>query len=155
MFGGYPQPQTLPWRWAEERLTRAANYWVASTRPDGRPHCRPVWGVWLDGMFYFDTGSLINANLQANPEITVHLESANEAVIVEGRAELLRDLDRWRPFAEAYNRKYNWDFHPARIFGGFWMVSPRVVFGWLSDPTGLDRGAAFNGTATRWTFSAG
>ena len=27
-------------------------------RSDGRPHTRPVWGVWLDGAFWFSTGSL-------------------------------------------------------------------------------------------------
>ena len=154
MFGSYPHPGMLPWRWAEERLIAAANYWIATTRPDGRPHCRPVWGVWLDGMLYFSTGSLIDANLAANPEITVHLESGDEAVIVEGVAELERDVAIWRRFAEVYNLKYHWDFSPERIFGGFWRVRPRLAFGWLSDPTGLDHGAVFGGTATRWSFPA-
>ncbi|MEI6136703.1 MAG: pyridoxamine 5'-phosphate oxidase family protein [Chloroflexota bacterium] len=30
------------------RLRTAMNYWIATTRPDGRPHAAPVWGVWLD-----------------------------------------------------------------------------------------------------------
>ena len=154
MFGRYPEPQTLPWRWAETRLTNAANYWVATTRPDGRPHCRPVWGVWLDGLLYFSTGSLMNGSLRANPAIAVHLESADEVVIVEGTAEGVTELDRWRGFVAAYNPKYNWDFDSSTIFGGFWAVRPHVVFGWLSDPSGLDGGAAFQGTATRWTFPA-
>ena len=152
MFGGHPEPRLLPWRWAEARLVSAGNYWVASTRPDGRPHCRPVWGVWLEGMLYFSTGSLIDDNLRANPEVTVHLESGDEAVIVEGVGEPVTDAALWRSFTAAYNPKYQWDFEPGRIFGGFWRVRPRVAFGWLSDPTGLDHGAAFGGTATRWTF---
>jgi len=155
MFGGEPEAALLPWRWAEERLVRAANYWIATTRSDGRPHCRPVWGVWLETMLYFSTGSLIDANLAASPEITVHLESGDEAVIVEGTGERVTDLEVWRRFAEAYNVKYHWDFSPERIFGGFWRVRPRLAFGWLSDPTGLDHGAAFGGTATRWTFPSG
>ena len=28
----------LPWRWARERLEQALVYWVASVRPDARPH---------------------------------------------------------------------------------------------------------------------
>ena len=31
----------LPWSWAVERLSDGHNYWVETTRPDGRPHaCR-------------------------------------------------------------------------------------------------------------------
>ena len=32
----------LPWSWATERLAKARNYWVATTRPDGNPHAMPV-----------------------------------------------------------------------------------------------------------------
>ena len=46
----------LPWSWAVERLSKSRNYWIASTWPDGRPHCVPVWGVWLDDGFYFSSG---------------------------------------------------------------------------------------------------
>ena len=28
----------LPWSWAAERLTVARNFFIATTRPDGRPH---------------------------------------------------------------------------------------------------------------------
>ena len=38
--------------------------------------------------------------------------------------------------------------------GPFYAVGPRVVFGWVSDPSGADAGAAFHGTATRWTFDS-
>ncbi len=46
----------LPWNWAVERLQKARNYWISTTRPDGRPHAMPVWGVWYDNQFYFSTG---------------------------------------------------------------------------------------------------
>ncbi|HEU4760074.1 MAG TPA: pyridoxamine 5'-phosphate oxidase family protein, partial [Dehalococcoidia bacterium] len=45
----------LPWAWAEERLAKSHNYWVATARPDGRPHAMPVWAVWLDDRLYFST----------------------------------------------------------------------------------------------------
>ena len=35
----------LPWGFAEERMAAAQNYWVATVRPDGRPHLTPAWGV--------------------------------------------------------------------------------------------------------------
>ena len=62
---GAPAPpgELLLWSWAEQRLVDARNYWIATTRPDGRPHCRPVWGVWLPDGFWFSTGSLARHNL--------------------------------------------------------------------------------------------
>src|SRR2546427_4666203 len=45
----------LPWEWAVERLTESHNYWVATTRPEGRPHVMPVWGIWVESVFYFST----------------------------------------------------------------------------------------------------
>jgi hypothetical protein len=72
---------------AEQQLVAARTYWIATTGPDGRPHCRPVWGVWLADGFWFSTGSLARHNLAANPQITVHLESGDEVVIVEGAAD--------------------------------------------------------------------
>ena len=66
---------TLPWSWAEEQLRAARNYWVCSTRPDGRPHAMPVWGLWLDGavLFSTDPSSRKGRNLTANPAAVVHL----------------------------------------------------------------------------------
>jgi hypothetical protein len=75
MFGGSIGSAELSWEWATERLSRARTYWIATTRPAGQPHSRPLWGVWLDTTFYFSTGSLAAQNLAARPAITVHLDS--------------------------------------------------------------------------------
>jgi len=54
MPAGYGVPtdgsggERLPWSWAVERLESARNYWICTTRPDGRPHAAPVWGLWLE-----------------------------------------------------------------------------------------------------------
>ena len=45
----------IEWSAVADRLAAARNYWVATTRADGRPHVTPVWGVWLDGAVMFDT----------------------------------------------------------------------------------------------------
>jgi hypothetical protein len=154
MFGGHLDPVRLPWQWATERLTAARNYWIATTRPDGRPHTRPVWGVWLDGRFYFSTGSLAAKNLVDNPEITVHLESGSEVVIIEGVAEKVDAGPLVSRVAEACSVKYHWDLDPSELAGALYAVRSRVAFGWVSDPSGLDRGSEFHGTATRWRFDA-
>lgn len=152
MFGSHLEPVRLPWRWATERLSRARTYWIATTRPEGLPHSRPVWGVWLDDIFYFSTGSLAAQNLVANPAITVHLESGSEVVIIEGTASMVNDTVLVERVVSLYNQKYNWDMDPNNLPGPFYAVRPRVAFGWVSDESGLDQGSAFHGTATRWRF---
>lgn len=85
MFGGPVGSAELPWSWATERLSSARIYWIATTRPDGRPHSRPVWGIWLDLVFSFSTGSLAAQNLATQPAIPLHLERGDDVVIIEGR----------------------------------------------------------------------
>jgi nitroimidazol reductase NimA-like FMN-containing flavoprotein (pyridoxamine 5'-phosphate oxidase superfamily) len=156
MFGGELEPVVLPWSWAVERLARARHYWIATTRADGRPHARPVWAVWVDGSVCFSTGSIAARNLERSPEISVHVESDDgEAVIVEGTAAPVADPATLDRVLAAYNPKYRSALVADALPGPFYAVSPRVVFGWVSDPTGADAGAAFHGTATRWALSAG
>lgn len=113
MFGRVVEGELLPWEWAEEKLAAARTYWIATTRADGRPHCRPVWGLWLEEGFYFSTGSLAAINLGTNPEITVHLESGDDVLILEGVAERATGFDTLNRFAKAYNPKYGWDVSPT------------------------------------------
>ncbi|MGA8073317.1 MAG: pyridoxamine 5'-phosphate oxidase family protein [Candidatus Acidiferrales bacterium] len=35
----------VAWKDACAQLAKSRNYWVATSRPDGRPHSMPVWGV--------------------------------------------------------------------------------------------------------------
>ena len=34
-----------------------ATFWLATTRPDGRPHLTAIGALWLDGKIYFTTGA--------------------------------------------------------------------------------------------------
>ncbi|HSJ98265.1 MAG TPA: pyridoxamine 5'-phosphate oxidase family protein [Myxococcota bacterium] len=149
--GGYLEPKLLAWPWAEERLVRSRNYWVATTTAAGAPHARPVWGVWLDARLYFSSGSRIRRHLEARSAVSAHLESGDECVIVEGTASLLVAPDLAARVTAAYNEKYRWALEPRP--GEFFEVRPRVVFGWLCDGSGLDGGALFSQTATRWRFA--
>jgi hypothetical protein len=69
--------EKLPWETVERWLVRSRNYWICTTRPDGGPHAKPVWGVWLDGAVLWSTDdrSVTGRNLAANPAVCVHLES--------------------------------------------------------------------------------
>ncbi|PRY40283.1 pyridoxamine 5'-phosphate oxidase family protein [Umezawaea tangerina] len=148
MLFGQPvaQGELLPWSWARERLDRARDFWIATTRPDGSPHTRPVWGVWLDSGFWFSTGSSAARNLAKNPEISVHPAAADEVVVVEGAAS----VDVSPEALAAYNAKYSWTFEPDGdgvrdgdgTVGSAFLVRPRVVLGWEADLR----------TPTRWPF---
>lgn len=137
----------VPWRWAEQRLVKAHNYWISTTRSDGRPHAMAVWGVWIRGAFYFSTGqrSQKARNLAANPHCVIHPESGAEAVIVEGTAEKVTDSRELREFVRAYKAKYKWDL--STMQGSvYYRVRPGVAFGFI------EAEEQFTATATKWTF---
>ncbi len=67
----------LSWEHVSRRMREARDYWLASVRPDGRPHTVPVWGVWLDDTIHFGRGREKRKarNLAANPGAVLHAES--------------------------------------------------------------------------------
>jgi hypothetical protein len=135
----------LPWEWARQRLQNSRNYWVATTRPDKRPHLTAVWGIWWDEVFYFSTGRLArkSRNLAQNPGCVVSTESAAEAVIVEGVASIISNPEILRRIAQAYRAKYGSAYpDDSNVFA----VQPKVVFGFIEAET------EFAGSATRWYF---
>jgi nitroimidazol reductase NimA-like FMN-containing flavoprotein (pyridoxamine 5'-phosphate oxidase superfamily) len=135
----------LPWKWAEERISKSHNYWIATTRPDGLPHVMPVWGIWADSVFYFSTGrdSRKAHNLAKNPRCVVCNERAHEAVVVEGVAQEVRNPALLKRLGPHYHRKYKpWKLDPQ--LGPIYSVRPRVVFG-LCEKLTLH-------SATRWNF---
>jgi nitroimidazol reductase NimA-like FMN-containing flavoprotein (pyridoxamine 5'-phosphate oxidase superfamily) len=137
----------LAWTAAADRLTRSHNYWLVTTRPDGRPHAMPVWGLWLDDRFYFSSGrrSRKTRNLAANPRCVVCTERADEAVIVEGTATPVTDATVLASLARPYRRKYRpWALDPD--LGPIYEVRPRIVFGVFE--------RTFPRSATRWLFPA-
>ena len=136
-----PAGKRFPWTRASKLLKTARNYWIGTTRPNGRPHSAPVWGVWLDNVFYFSTGeeSRKGRNMKANPNVSVHPETDNEAVIIEGAAEHITSAAKLRPVWKSYKAKYDWDVEGYP----FYSVRPRVAYSFKED---------LAETATRWRF---
>jgi hypothetical protein len=140
----------LPWSWAEQRLKRSHNCWITTVKPDGSPHTMVVWGLWQDGRFLFSTGSKSRKarNLALNANCLVCTEHAQEAVIVEGIAEVA-DVAARRKFLPAYERKYKFDMSAMKqdilsMKEPVFSVRPRLVFGlWEKH---------FVEKSTRWTF---
>ena len=107
-LGSY-SPADIPWEEIEARLRDAVDYWLVTTRPDGRPHAVPIWGVWLAGAFYFYTEPQTQKvkNVTAQPEVVVHLESASDVVILEGAtARIADDTAEWQQIDQAFFDKY-------------------------------------------------
>ena len=126
----------LDWVWAVERIKAARNYWISTTRPDGRPHVTPVWGVWVDETFHFGGSAEVrrSKNIAGNPHIAMHLESGDEVVIVEGLAKLIEDAGMMRRLDAAYLAKYDIEHGPP-----IWALRPRVAFAWAEYPVTVTR----------------
>jgi PPOX class probable F420-dependent enzyme len=140
----------LPWSWAEDRLTRSHDYWLATVRPDGRPHVMPVWGVWRDGALWWSSGrrSRKARNLEADPRCSATTDHAQEPVVLEGAAERITDVGAVAAFLAASNAKYGADY-------GLDFLDPDVNGTYRLRPVwafGLEE-ADFEGTPTRWRFA--
>jgi Pyridoxamine 5'-phosphate oxidase len=147
-----PPSTHLTWAEVEDRLRDSLHYWLSTTRPDGRPHVVPRWGVWIDGAFHYDGSPETRhvRNLEANPHCVLHLESGERVTVLEGRsiepAPVGGDLGE-RLSAE-YARKYGPDYTPGPDAwsgdraGGLRIIRPEKVIAW----------STFPGDVTRFTF---
>ena len=135
----------LDWTWATSRLVESRNYWVTSTRADGRPHAAPVWGIWHEDALVFSTDprSAKGRHLVARPDVVVHLESGDEVVICEGRVELLTDRADLAAVNAVYTAKYGTGIDPDNPDHGVYRLHPMVAFAW--------REHDFPTSATRFT----
>ena len=94
------------WERAVSRLRAATVYWIATTRPDGRPHSMPVWGVWVDGALWFGTMGQKVRNLAHRPYAVAHLDSGEDVAIVEGPVERLPFAETPEAVFAAFHEKY-------------------------------------------------
>lgn len=140
----------LTWDWVHERLEKSQNYWIATVRPDGRPHVAPVWGIVMDNMVYFSTDATSRKarNLAKKPNVVLHLESGIECVIIEGLVEDATDRPILERIAPIYAKKYKpHGFEPTveeLTQNPMYCVRPQTVMAWLETD--------FPKTATRWQF---
>ncbi|HEY6373701.1 MAG TPA: pyridoxamine 5'-phosphate oxidase family protein [Candidatus Sulfotelmatobacter sp.] len=143
-----PRKQYLPFSHAEQRLTKSKHYWICTSRPDGRPHSIPVWGFWIDGAVCFGTATSSRKarNLSHNPAVSIHLDSGDDVVILEGTAVEVDVTDKatLKKLDAASRAKYKM---PMTILPGsvVYSVRPRVVLAWTEKD--------FPHNATRWEFS--
>jgi hypothetical protein len=146
-----PTQGLKPWSWALERLEKSHNYWIATTRPSGRPHLMIVWGVWWEDAFWFSTGPNTRKakNISAHTFCSIGTERADEAVILEGIPQEIKDRAVWKRFAAVYNQKYGGSVEPLleSTSGNVYRVESETAFG--QD----EHAENFAESATRWRFS--
>jgi len=123
----------ITWADADAKLRKEGVYWVSTASGKGRPHAAPVWGIWRDNEFFFETdpGSVKGKNLRTNPRIVVHVQDGLDTVIVEGTASRETDTAVLGALLKDYARKYDykpdWSNEDAQVV---FRVRPRVAHAW-------------------------
>ena len=82
--------------------------WLATTRPNGRPHAVPVWYLWDGEHIYFaaEGKSQKGRNLAHQAAVVVHAGDGDDTIILEGTAEIVSDPEEWSTINIAYGEKY-------------------------------------------------
>lgn len=148
----------LPWSWVEEELQAERNFWLATITADGKPQARPLWGVWHQGRLTMSIGGvgLTRTSGRNGIPATMHLDSAENVVIIEGELEpVIRpgreggtfDLgEELVPVLELWNAKYGKGWTPEKHAVNM-LLHPRKVMAWREgeDREGPD-------AAGKWVF---
>ena len=68
---------------------------LTTINEDGSPHVTPVGAIWLDGAFWFQTGSGTkkSANVARDPRCSLATSIKDADVVVEGDARVVTDPD--------------------------------------------------------------
>jgi len=154
---------TTPMSWSEarRRLAEAQTYWLATVTPEGRPHARPVLGVWVDETLHTTSSPAARkaCNLALNDRCSFSIAADGVDVVLEGTAAKVTDDEHLQRVADAYKAKYGWP--PTVVDGAFdapygaptagpppyevYEIAPSVVFGF---GTGNEHAPK----STRWRF---
>jgi hypothetical protein len=152
----------IPWARALEALesadAKARTPFLATTRPDGRPHVAGVGAIWDGGRVYFTSGAGTrkSRNLTQNPNCAVSMGLKGIDLVIEGKAERVTDGETLGRIAKRYadqgwaptvkDGAFTHEFSAPSAGPPPWdvyAITPITVFGVATeDPGG----------ATRWRF---
>lgn len=104
-------PSPTPWSTAEQRLAEGQWFWLATVRPDGRPHVIPLLAVWLDKALYFAAGGATRKakNLAQNDHCVITFAADDSHWVLEGKAAKVADDAKLQQVAAVYAAKYGWE----------------------------------------------
>jgi nitroimidazol reductase NimA-like FMN-containing flavoprotein (pyridoxamine 5'-phosphate oxidase superfamily) len=123
----------ITWEHMNDKLAKETVYWISTAGSRGRPHAVPVWGIWTQNSFYFETdpNSVKGRNLSNNGTIVVHVQDGNDTVILEGRARKEKRSEKLNRLKKEYTRKYrytpDWSNERNQIV---FRVEPRIAHAW-------------------------
>jgi len=113
-----------------KRLTAEPNIWLATTRPDGRPHLVPVWFVWRRGHFYacIESRSVKARNIHLKNQVSLALGDGSRPVICEGDVSLVPPP--WpAEVTRGFLKKYDWSIDPKSQYDQLIRVKPTKWLG--------------------------
>jgi hypothetical protein len=116
----------LDWDWVLALFASSRNAWLATVRPDGRPHAAPLWVVAVEGAIWFWTPdtTIKGTNLAHDNRAVLHVESGDDIAIIEGRAS---DREVTSNVVKAYAAKYSsTGLSPM----GFWTIEVESALAW-------------------------
>jgi hypothetical protein len=149
-YGVVESGPLLDWQTVEVRLVESLHYWLSTTRPDGRPHVVPRWGVWVDDKFFYDGSPQTRhaRNLELNSHCALHLEDGEAATMLEGISTVPDPVvgELGAQLSEEYIRKYEKlgyapgpDAWSGEAAGGLHVLTPISVIAWSQFPTDVTR----------------
>ena len=155
--------EPIPWSRALEALESTEptqSSFIATTRPDGRPHLAGIGALWDDGTVYFvsGAGTRKSRNVVENANCAISMALKGIDLVFEGVARRVTDDQTLQRIAKRYGDQgwpavvkdgaFTYDYSAPSAGPPPWdlyTVRPATVFGVLaSEPGG----------ATRWRFEA-
>lgn len=104
----------LPWSRPRDVLaadtpTADLTFFVATVRPDGRPHTAGVGAIWVDDALYFVSGpgTRKSRNLAVNPACSISVRLRGIDLVMEGEAHRVTDTGVLERIAAVY-REGGW-----------------------------------------------
>jgi hypothetical protein len=99
----------IPWSRAKQQLEAPASenvtHFLATVRPDGRPHVAGVGALWVDDRFFFvsGAGTRKSQNLAERADCVISIKLADLDLIVEGTATKVTDEATLQRLAKLYD----------------------------------------------------
>ena len=114
------------------RLRSESNVWVATVRPDGRPHLTPTWFALHGEKMYLciDPDSVKARNLEGNAHVALALEDGTSPIIIEGEAQCVGRTGRPQGALDEFKRKYDWDLDAESQYSLLIEITPKKVLSW-------------------------
>lgn len=124
--------------WGAQALRRLRDEkigWLTTVTPGGQPQTMPIWFLWTDGelLIYGDHRARRNANIEANPKVSFHLDATprgGDVLVIEGDARIDPDYplppDNG-PYLEKYSAWIDTDLGGPATMAQTYSMPIRVV----------------------------